>query len=211
MIPLIDMTPESCRRRLGRRRQIQLWATGYAATIIVVAVASAILSLTQDRSQRRLDYRLQQVQLNADQQRQALDLLARIDTYESQIKRSARLAWPFSIGDMIATIGEATPKTVTITSFSFKPRARAGRSSGWAPKAGQVDFAVIYVELAGVAPDDIDVAKFVTTLQDLGFFSAIVMDYARASKFGDGKAREFGLTCAIDLAARFVRPGEGSP
>lgn len=203
MIPLIDLTPDSCKRRLGRRRQIQMWISCYVATIAGLVGATAILSLAEQRAQSQVDYLLEQVQLDADQQRQASALLADIDHFEKRIARHGRLAWPFTIGDVIASIGDVAPDSITLTSLAITPRtdaSRAGRARG----AGAA-YKVMYIELAGIAPDDLDIAAFVAGLQEHALFSTITVDYARKAQLSGDSAREFGLTCAIALDAEYVR------
>ena len=203
MIPSLDLTPESCQRRLGLRRQIQMWISAYIATAVVLAMVSAVLALAVGRAQRRVDLIHQQVQLDEDQQRMAHDMLARIDHYEKMIARDRRLSWPFTVADVIASIGAVMPERVTLTTFSFKPRVR-GRQRVSTTSA-IAEYETIDLELAGVAVDDLDIAAFIAGLQDVELFSSVVMDYARKAKLGVGEAREFGLTCTVDLTVRYVR------
>ncbi len=199
MIPIVDLTPESCRRRLGRRSQIQWWVTAYVVTLALAAVVSATLSLSQQREQSRVDSLLRQVQLDEDQQRRADELLAEIDGYERTLNRHRRLAWPFQIGDVVATIGATAPAEITLTTLAIKPRARSNRARTKEQANAQAEYEALYVELAGIAPDDRDIAEFVARLQRLDIFTTVVMDYARKTRLGVGEAREFGVTCEIDL------------
>ncbi len=202
MIPLIDLTPESCRQSLHRRRRIQLWISSYVVTCAVLIAVIAVLSIANQRSQRRVDYLLQQVQLDADQQRQAQAITQDIDRYESLIARHDRLAWPVRIGDIIRSMGEVAPETVTLTSISVTPRADGSRGSRRSGGAG-VLYDVMYIEIAGIAPDDLDVASFVAGLQSHKLFATITVDYARKAQIGDTSAREFGVTCQVDLDATY--------
>lgn len=211
MIPLIDLTPESCREGLRRRRRLQLWISSYIVTCAVLIAVIAVLSLTTQRAQQRVDYLLQQVQLDADQQRQARALGAEISHYESLIARHDRLAWPIRIGDIIRSVGQVAPDTITLTAISVTPRATGDRRSRRSGGAGAA-YDVMYVEIAGIAPDDLDVASFVAGLQSHALFSTITVDYARKAQIGHASAREFGVTCEIDLDAVYeIHPdGEAS-
>src|SRR5690606_28526656 len=139
--------------------------------------ATAILSLAQQRAQSQVNYLLEQVQLDADQQRQASALLADIDHFEKRIARHGRLAWPFTISEVIASIGEVAPESVTLTSFTVTPRTDVGR--GGRVRGAGATYKVMYIELAGIAPDDLDIAAFVAGLQEHALFSTITVDYAR--------------------------------
>lgn len=211
MIPLVDLTPESCRRRLGRRNQIQWWVTAYVVTLAFAAAVSAMMSLSQQGAQRRVDTLLRQVQLDEDQQRRADELLAEISGYEHTLDRHRRLAWPVEIGDLIATIGVTAPAEITLTNLAVKPRTRSNRARTKEQANAQSEYESLYVELAGIAPDDRDIAEFVGRLQRLEIFSAVVMDYARKTKIGAGEAREFGVTCEIDLHIVLIRDEGGTP
>ena len=65
----------------------------------------------------------------------------------------------------------------------------------------------MYIEIAGIAPDDFDVASFVAGLQSHALFSSITVDYARKANVGVASAREFGVTCEIDLEANYIVEG----
>lgn len=208
MIPLIDLTPESCRQSLRRRRRIQLWISSYIASCAVLVAVIAVLSIATQRANQRVNYLLQQVQLDANQQRQARALTAEIDRYESLIARHDRLAWPVHIGDIMRSVGHVAPPTVTLTSISVTPRVSGNRGSRRASGAG-TQFDVMYVEIAGIAPDDLDVASFVAGLQSHNLFTTITVDYARKAQLGATSAREFGLTCEIDLEANYVAADSG--
>jgi hypothetical protein len=206
MIPLIDLTPESCKKRLGRRRQLQWWVTSYIVVIAVLIAVTAALSIAAQRDRVRVQHLLRQVQLDEDQQRQAAILNRDIDRIESRIARHERLAWPLDIGHVIRIVGNVAPDSVTFTSLSLTPRGKSSRGARRQSSA-DIAYSVMYVEIAGIAPDDFDVASFVAGLQSHALFSSITVDYARKAQLGEASAREFGVTCEIDLEANYIVEG----
>jgi len=187
-----------------------MWITSYIVTAAVVVIVSTVLALAVDRAQRRVDFIVAQVQLDEDQQRQARAMLDQIDHYKAVLARHERLSWPIPVGEIIAHVGAVTPDRVTLTSLSVSPRLRGQRRSSGSANADTA-YEVMDVEIAGVAVDDLDIAAFVAGLQDLDIFSAVIMDYARKAKLGEGEAREFGLSCTVDLTARYIREREDEP
>jgi len=185
-----------------------MWISVYTVAITILVTVTAVISMTQQRRQRNVDYLMSQVQLDADQQRQAVKLHHDIDHYSTVVARYQRLAWPVTIGEVISLIGDETPTNITLTSISVTPRARSGQTQRRRQPAAGIDYAVMYVEIAGIAPGDMDVASFVSGLQDRPLFSSIVVDYVRKAKMGEYSAREFGLTCEINLKTRYVRVDE---
>jgi hypothetical protein len=211
MISHIDLTPESCRRRLRRTRLIQVWVMVYAVTVGVFAVAGITLSFHKQQVAQRVDTAYQKVQLDAEQKRKADVILSEIDRYKSILDRQDRLTWSFKISEVIGSVGAVTPASVTLSSFAVTPRLAAGRGGTRHQSAESTQYRVMYVEIAGIAPGDSDVASFVAGLQDHPLISTITIDYVRKASLGEMEAREFGVTCEIDLSMNHLVDEEIQP
>lgn len=210
MIPRIDLIPESSRRRLGKRRQIHLWASWMAAVVMLMTISTAALTIAEQRTLQEVTALRKLVQLDADQQRQAQLIQSDLDRLTVRIARHDRLAWPIGLGQVIRALGEVTPATITLKSIAATPRAASGKNSSRRAGGADRSYEVMYLEVAGVALDDIDVSQFVNGIESHPIFSGIVLDYARTTTLGERTLREFGLTCEIDLTARYS-VAEGAP
>jgi hypothetical protein len=166
-----------------------------------------------------------QVKAKWDANQEVQRLLTEIDSVETTITRYNRLAWPVRVTQAVDAVGAAMPKGITLTSMLVTPREqkdtsaptpaeRAARAA--ATKSGNKledakKFALV-VELEGVARADKDVAQFVSDLDANPLFARVSLDYTRAGEVDDFDAREFRMTCEIDLSARFAfvdQPKEG--
>jgi len=208
MISYIDLTPESSRRRLGRGRLIQMWVMVYAITIGVFIIVGVTLSYHKQQATQRVNAAYAKVRLNTEQKRQADALLVQIDRYGSIIDRQDRLNWSFRIDDLIGAVGAVAPESITLTSLAITPRVAAGRGGTRHQSVESTQYRVMYVEISGMAPDDLVIASFVAGLQDHPIFSTITVDYVRKASWGEVEAREFGITCEVDLSKKHL-VGEG--
>ena len=157
-------------------------------------------------AERRLDASVfakrAKVQMVAHQRIRAAQLRSRLALLLAEQQRYNRLAWPVRMGDIVAVLAEMAPDTVSFTSLSLTPRQisrRAAQRSG-EDKDTQ---AKLTIELRGIARDDAELANFLSGLERHGLFGIVAVDYSRRAVVRDIDAREFGLTCEIELKARY--------
>lgn len=196
----IDLMPEASRKRLGQRRVIRRWAALYAVSIGAIALSAFLLTVWERGLRRSVEELRVQVELDADQRARATALQAQISTKERLLERHDALTWPIAYSEVFEVVGLVAPESVSLRSFSVTPREdRRKRRDDREERAGR-----LVVELTGLAPDDFHLANFVGGLETHPLFSRVVVDYARESALPTGTARDFGVTCEIDLTKRFV-------
>lgn len=206
---MIDLMPESCRKRLGQRSRVRRWIALYAVTVGAIGLTAGGLRMAEQSRLGDVLRLRERVQLDAGQRVEAARLQSQIDYFQTQLDRQDRLSLPVAVGDVIAAIGDVTPRTVSLSSLAVTPRQDKGGSRARAtPGAKGSDKsdapARLVLELKGVAPDDLQMATFVAGLEAHPLFRAIAVDYARKTEMRGREAREFALTCEIDLSTRYV-------
>lgn len=199
MTQIIDLMPETCRKRLGQRRLIRQWITVYAATITLLIVGASLVRVMERARLAEVRVLRDKVQLDAGQATEAEKLRKSIERIQADIDRHARLSWPVRISDIVAAIGEMTPESVSLTSFSVTPRSDRGRS-----RAGVDASKRLVIEIKGLAPDDLHMSNFVAGLETHPLFNKVAVDFSKKTSLRGFDAREFGLTCEIDASARYV-------
>lgn len=196
---LIDLMPGSCKVRVRSRRTARRWWGAYALVVGAVALATVGLRVRSITDRRVRDALLQEVALDQDYDRQLEELRIRSGAVRDTIVRHEQLAWPVPLPDVIGALSEVVPEAVALTSITVTPKLepeRVGKPSGPPPALA------LTLEATGVAPTDLDVATLIAGLEDRGLFARVAMDHARETTVRGGRAREFGLTCEIDLASR---------
>jgi peptidyl-tRNA hydrolase len=214
----IDLIPEGCRLALGRRARVHRWAMAYLAGAAMVGLgyASAVAGDVANRRER--DELARQVREKWERNEEAKAVLAQIKDLEGTIARYERLAWPVRASEVVAAIGSRTPESVTLTALTLTPRTETTRTP---PKPGEakrgkakvesVTRTLMAIELEGLAPDDMQLALFVSGLESYPMFRAVVLDFARSREVDGVPARGFRVTCEIDLSTgyTFVREEAG--
>jgi hypothetical protein len=201
--------PESCRQQQGQRRQIRNWLLLYGLTCLVIGMSWGSLRLAERQLEAKVFAERAKVQLVAHQRIRAAQLRSRLAMLLAEQQRFNRLAWPVRIGDIIAVLWEVAPDSVTFTSVSLTPRQVSRTLRPQTSDEPQTQ-AKLTIELRGVAVNDAELANFLSGLESHGLFGMVAVDYSRRSKVRDIEAREFGLTCEIELKARyrFAAPDE---
>lgn len=213
MSALIDLMPEACRRRIGRKRRARRWLAAYVATAVALTASIAGLRVHARGQRAEVDRLREVVDLDADQRRQATGLEARIGEARLQLDRQERLSLPVRVGDVVALIGKEMPDSVSLTALAFTPRmdkagsrsraAAAGAPGGGAKPAASEPQKRLIVELSGISPNDIDMAGFVAGLEASPLFKHVAVDFARKSVIRGVEGREFAITCEVDLGKRY--------
>ncbi|MBL0926413.1 MAG: PilN domain-containing protein [Phycisphaerales bacterium] len=216
MRTVIDLMPGSCRIALKGREDVRRWVAVYALTCAVLFAGYSILRAGHAERSARVESLAAEARLAWSRSEETQRLLKEIRELEGAITRYDRLAWPVRVSDVIAAVGEQVPESVSLTSLTLTPRqdlaslARAG-SSGRTPgraavSTGQPPAArsVLAVEIEGLAPDDMTIARLVSGLDGNPLFDRISMDYARSRDVEGTAGRQFRVVCEVDLAGHYV-------
>jgi len=206
MTQRIDLMPQSCRAKLGRRRQIQFWVAMYGCAAALLVIGHTFFELSKAEVRRESAQIAGKVALDDEQRVRAKALRAEIERIERALDRNMRIAWPIDISDVIASIGALAPDSVYLTKIALVPRQERGRTTR---RAGDDDGPEplprtrLQIECAGVAPDDHAMARFVAGLEDHPLFERLAVEHVRPSTMNDRQVKEFGFTCEIDFYNRF--------
>ncbi len=206
MTQFIDLMPESTRRKLGHSSLVRRWALGFVFAITMIVVSSSLVGVLDRRVRAEVQTLRDIVDFNADQKRQAEKLVEQIEYLQLKIDLHDRLVLPIHLADVISVIGDLTPEDVSLTEMSLTPRekkrARGRRASRKSDGDSKKDKGVrrLIVELEGVASNDFKLAEFVGGLESHPLFSKVGVDQSRKIVVNDLPAREFGVTCEVDLS-----------
>lgn len=201
MSQMIDLMPESSRARFRQRRRTRQWIVLYATTIGGMATSWVALGIAENRMRAGVFAQQAHLQMVSHQRTRAAQIRSRVARLLAEQSRHDSLVWPVQLGGVIESVGSLVPETLSLTSISITPRQL--RRLGAAPSGGGQADSRLAVELRGVALTDLDLAAFLSGLEEHPLFSAVAVDYAREAKVGDITAREFGVTCEIELSVRY--------
>lgn len=216
----VDLMPASCREWLGRRVWVRRWIGVYTSTLLVLALGAWILHTTNATRELDLVSMRDEVRRRYAQNDEVQALLAAIRAVEGDITRYHRLAWPVRVGEAIDAVAAAMPEAVTLTELAISPReekksprAQAARQRAAAASRTAEDGAegvrdlprqFLVFEIEGLARTDSDVALLASELDDNPLFSRVGLDFARTKDVEGVEARQFRMTCEIDLGARYA-------
>ena len=209
-----DLMPERCRSIFARRRARRMWMRAYVigGTMALTAAAAMqlrIRSLEIERGELAV-----QVEEHWNRNEEAKLLREEIKELEATITRYQRLAWPVRVTDAIGVLAPLVPAEATLTSLTVVPKqekmqeeapredAKQGKQ---ARRRGPVPTrTILAIEIEGIAKSDADVARFVQGVESTSLFSAVGLDFARSRDVDGIEAREFRVTCQIDMSRRVV-------
>jgi len=207
--PEIDLMPEECRIRLGHRSWVRRWAAGYAAAVVVLGLL-VIGTEIREQAKRSSAAALQkQVDFSVEQRHKAELLTAKIAALDAALEQHDALALPVPVVVALRALGACTPETVTLTSLSMIPRIVRERSAIPGQKSSEDRW--LLFELRGVAPSDTDLAQLLAALESSPLFSTASVDFTTQTTVRGAVAREFGVTCQIELEREFVFEKGGTP
>lgn len=215
-----DLLPSRCRAIFARRRARRVWTRAYIIGV-TIALASSGLMYLHVRSLEGLRERLAvQVEEHWNRNEEAQQLRGQIKDLEGTITRYQRLAWPVRVTDAIGVLAPLMPEEATLTSLTIVPRQERmevdrsssggsdrGRSRG---RGAAPTRTILAIEIEGIARTDSEVARFVQGVESSPLFTAVGLDFARSRDVDGVEAREFRVTCQIDMSRRvlFVDAGE---
>lgn len=207
MTQRIDLMPETCRAKLGRKRQIRRWIGMYSITATIIIGGNTLFEISKNRIRSESAIIATKVALDAEQRVKANQVLDEIRRIELALDRNARIAWPIDISDVITALGSQTPESVYLTKIALVPRKERASSARRAKdKDGPKPLprTRLQIECAGVAPDDHAMAELIARLEDHPLFERIAVEHVRPTEIGGREVKEFGITCEIDFFHRFV-------
>jgi len=219
MSPPVDLMPPTCRQVFGRRARIRRWVGMYVGAACIVLGTSWFLGIGRESRQRERESLARQVELAWSRNEEAQRLLAEIERVNADIVLYDRLAWPIGAADVIACVGEAMPEGLFLTAMTMTPREDRVRSAprersqkkAASGKEKPRERRVLGIELEGIAPTDIALSQFVSSLDQHPLFERVALDYARSRHVDGVEARGFRLTCEIELSERYERVAEATP
>lgn len=205
----IDLMPRSCREVLNRRMMVRRWTLVYVLTATALFASFWFLSLAKGVSIEDRDALTIKMKINWSRNETVNNLLREIAEVEGAVTRYNRLAWPVRATEAIDAVAASTPGSVTLLELSITPREEkassksASAQTSGTPAVPEAPRALMVMEMEGLAPDDVSVARFVSGLEQHPLFRRVALDFARAKPMGQGEVRNFRVTADIDLSLRY--------
>lgn len=203
----VDLMPAACRRRLRRKTERRRWITAYSAAGGAAVVIAAALQIRAAAGRAELDRLLRQVELDNDQAARIEALRKEYERVAVAIERHQAIAWPVPLSEVVSAIASAVPPAATLTGLTVTPvfeRGKPGKQSEAIATTSSLT-----IELTGLAPTDLDVAALIAALEAEPLFDRVSIDHSRSTTVRGAEAREYGVTCAVDFAARRQRARQG--
>lgn len=123
-----------------------------------------------------------------------------------QVKIQRELALPLSQTTVIATLGQLLPDSMVVTNLKAvtqRPKSEpASAASGKSPKkaarpADEPDY--IRIDIAGLAPNDVELAEFVGRLSSHPLFTNVKMHRSKSGPVGQFITRQFSIEMDVPL------------
>ncbi len=214
--PQVNFLPQSyaleVHRRLCTVRQSVLML-GLAGTLALwwVVQTQQTASLRRDANTIETQVRTAEHQMN-----EAVALRAKYQTLRHQVRVQQLLAAPLRHTQILATLGEQMPDSVTVLHLGLRTQrpapaaltgaknskashaAHQGQSAAAAKSPHEVD-----IELTALAPDDMTVANLLSALKKHPLFTDATIYYSRPVERYDVVARQFSLGVRVDLDRKF--------
>ncbi|TVQ60250.1 MAG: hypothetical protein EA379_08560 [Phycisphaerales bacterium] len=201
----IDLTPPACRQRIVRKSVTRRWVLSYACVAVAIVVILLPLRIGVVAKRSHLSWLQREAALDADFERQLNEMQDKMDRLVAIAARYESVAWPIDLSDVIAVIADVMPRSVTLTSLTITPRMQRERGADAARSPSSV-----VLELAGIAPTDLDVATLLAGFESHHLFDRVSIDHSRPTTIRGVESREFGATCEIELASRRVTTVAGA-
>lgn len=202
-----------CAVRAARRRQSALLA------LLFVGIALGVAQTWRHRAQveRRHETQLELLASTRTQMAEVIKLESARAALVRQLEIHRDLNLPVTYTQAFGTLGSLIPQGMTlrrITMLNDKvpttrpPRpeeiARAKANSARDPNAPVADsFPAIRIEMAGVAPNDVDIANFIGTLAGSKLFANVKLSFSRQSQIRQVPCREFEVRMDVPLNIKY--------
>ncbi|MEM9420228.1 MAG: PilN domain-containing protein [Planctomycetota bacterium] len=208
----VDFLPESFHRAQQRRGRLFRQIILLGATVGCLAVASLGLrahTANQLRTAERLE-------ATVESERTAMGLINGLDHERKELLKTfdlkRELDPPVTYSQVLAIFGHVLPEAIAVTELSMtsvrpKPEplaveeARGRKQNEETEKVEEPH--LIGLELRGLAPDDLAVARLVSALDEHPMFERVTMRSSEGVQTQGVIAREFSLTATVDLDREF--------
>jgi hypothetical protein len=192
---LVDFLPPSFRKRqLRRRRQvrqrIELVVVGCIIAVIWAGQRGRVMVLQAEASAVA-----ERVELAQAQQAQLQDQADRVEQLVARERLQRELDHPLHHTQIVAAIGRAVPESVALREMRITRENRQQQRT-------------LDLELHGLAPNDLAVARLVQQLSAEPLFNGVELDTSRGETTQDGlMARSFRMRLTVSLDRDFIAQG----
>ena len=202
----IDLMPASVRARSqAGMRMGQFTAFAVVSMTIMIAIATHSRIALGSAQDRLFETAAQAEEVFANEAR-AAELTYELQSIRSHNSLYDRLSFPLDIGDVLATVVNMLPPSVTLDQLDLDAGARmlghTARSRG-VEKETEAAPRVLTGELSGFAENDQRVAELVSALEGTPPFEKVSLDFSRGRRVNDKDAREFRLSFRISLDGEY--------
>jgi len=200
----IEFLPPWYAQFLRRRRTVffQTWVT------VGVTLGLALWIFLADRNQRSAELVSDSLSGQLQQTNAQLQQMQRLESLRRQLRTQAEVLTKLGIhveaGRLISKLADSMPPSVSLLSLNIdtdeipvnlSAAERASLKDGARPPVDRR----LRIKLAGVAPTDVEMATFLTELNQVPFFERVAPTYVRDRREAGHVLREFELTFSINL------------
>jgi hypothetical protein len=198
----IDLLPASIRARSQAGLRTGRYVASATIAVVLIVVASTHSRLALTRAQAELAVATEEADLVLATEARANEISALIDETHEYIDRYQQLSLPLETSSVLATLVNGMPSGMTLDRIDIDAGARRNNRSARSRGSALLEETpprVLTAELSGFAPDDKDIAEFVSWLDEIEPFRDVSLDFSRTRDVNGHVAREFRLSFAIDL------------
>ena len=208
----IDFLPPWYAQFLRRRRTVffQTWVT------MGVALGLGLWMFLAERNQRSAEGVLDTLSGQIQQTSTQLQQMERLEMLRRQLRQQAEVLTKLGIhveaGRLITKLSDATPPSLSFLSLNIdtdeipvqlSAAERATLKEGSKPPVDRR----LRVRLQGVAPTDLELATFLTDLNQTSFFERPALTYVKERRESGHVLREFEVTFSINLNSPVATSG----
>lgn len=202
----IDLLPDSIRLRCQAGVRTGQTVSAFVAVIVLLVVMLTYGRLELDQAETELVATRTQADLVLEMERRASSLQQSHEQAAEYVELYRKVAPPLEVSDVVATIINELPASVALDRIEIdagaRRRVRTARSRGSAEE-DEARPRILNCEIAGFARSDEQVAEIVDRLSDRPPFQRVSLDFSRTRLVREQAAREFRLSCRVDLEAAY--------
>jgi hypothetical protein len=204
----IDLMPASIRERSQARLRAGQFIAFAIISLTLTIIAATHSSIALSSAQERLFETSAQAEQVFATEARAAQLRHELEEITGFTRLYERLALPLNVGDVLATVVNALPDSVTLDQVDIDagPRAtgrtarsRSGAGGGGGDARETATPRLLTGEISGFAANDQHIAELVARLESTPPFEAVSLDFSRSRRVHDRDAREFRVSFRIDL------------
>lgn len=200
----VDFLPEKCRIRQLRRHRRTRYVSLLAALALAVLAGWAVLAQQTSSLAAKAQAIEHQLKSLRAKQLEVNRLAAQRRQLIAQVKRQHQLGMAVRDAQIITALANHMPATISLTDVSMRYHTGAAAANGSHHPGQRGVKPTLAINIQGIAPDDMTVADFVSTLTRDPLFSKVTMRFSRPTTRGSVLGREFELTMSVDLTRQFV-------